>query len=122
MEERARLVRRLTYALSGPAERIANGQEERRHSTRHDKLDTHTNPRFAETPAYDAWRSGLLRRGLPCQVHLFSPIQPGQSRLFAQHRDIRKAVTAECDRRREVRDDLPRIVNCARRPPPLQGC
>ena len=41
-------------------------------------------------------------------------------RLLTQHRDVRQAVTAQRDRRGQVRDDLPRVVHRPRRPPPGQ--
>jgi hypothetical protein len=46
--------------------------------------------------------------------------RPGQFRLFPQHRDIGQAVTAQRDRGGQIRDDLPRVVNCLRRPPASQ--
>ena len=45
---------------------------------------------------------------------------PGQLRLLPQHRDVGQAVTAQRDRGRQVRDDLPRIMHRPRRPPPAQ--
>ena len=46
--------------------------------------------------------------------------RPGQARLLPQHRDIGQAVPAQRHRRRQVRDDLPRVMDRPRRPPPGQ--
>ena len=46
--------------------------------------------------------------------------RPGQGRLLPQHRDIGQAVTAQRQRRGQVRDDLARMVDRPRRPPPGQ--
>jgi len=43
------------------------------------------------------------------------PEQPG---LSAQHRRIGQAIPAQCQRHRQIRDDLPRIVHRAARLPP----
>ena len=44
-----------------------------------------------------------------------------QGRLLPQHRDIGQAVPAQRHRRGQVRDDLARIVDRLRRPPPAQA-
>ena len=44
--------------------------------------------------------------------------QPEQARLGGEHRDIGQAVPAQRQRRRQIRDDLPRVVHRPRRPPP----
>ena len=47
--------------------------------------------------------------------------RPGQLRLLPQHRDVGQAVPAQRDRGGQVRDDLPRVVDRPRRPPPGQA-
>jgi len=44
--------------------------------------------------------------------------RPRKLRLLPQHRDVGQAVPAQGDRGSEVRDDLPRVVDRPRRPPP----
>jgi hypothetical protein len=47
--------------------------------------------------------------------------RPGQFRLLPQHRDIGQAVAAKRDGGGQVRDDLARVVERPRRPPPGQA-
>ena len=47
--------------------------------------------------------------------------RPGQLRLLPQHRDIGQAVPAQRDRGGQVRDDLARVMDRPRRPPPGQA-
>ena len=47
--------------------------------------------------------------------------RPRQLRLLPQHRDVGQAVTAQRHRRGQVRDDLARVVDRPRRPPPGQA-
>ena len=44
--------------------------------------------------------------------------RPGQLRLLPQHRDVGQAVPAQGDRGGQVRNDLARVVDRPRRPPP----
>ena len=46
---------------------------------------------------------------------------PASSRLLPQHRDVGQAVPAQRDRGGQVRDDLARVVDRPRRPPPGQA-
>ena len=47
--------------------------------------------------------------------------RPGQVRLLPQHRDVGQAVPAQRDGGGQVRDDLARVVDRPRRPPPGQA-